>query len=161
MNPANALRKRLALAAAPKIRFSTRGSDLNQQEAAVVAQMAERGIASVMQYCLSSPVTREIKPLNPKSLTIAMRRFVAIAWLLHSELLVGELGEPLTLDLLGKLPQLDCTRCALSLLAKGFADRHNFQARVQKRKSSKPNYAASAKTGWEKRRARQKVAATK
>ncbi|MEY2499824.1 MAG: hypothetical protein QOI07_158 [Verrucomicrobiota bacterium] len=90
-----------------------------------------------------------------------MRRFVAVAWLLHSEMLVGNDGKPLSLDQLGKIPQLDCTKCALSLLAKRFADQFHYHARVQKRKGSKPNYAAAAKTGWDKRRARIKAKAKK
>jgi hypothetical protein len=98
-----------------------------------------------------------------------MRRFVAVAWLLHSETLVDdELDEqgaptgklvPLTLDQLGKLPQLDCTKVALSLLAKRFGEEFKFHARVQKRAGTKPNYARAAKTGWAKRRVREAAAA--
>jgi hypothetical protein len=96
---------------------------------------------------------------------IAMRRFVAVAWMLHSEMLIGtdtdEQGEPvpLTLEQLGDVPQLDCTKVALSLLAKRFGEMFAFHARVQKRKTSKGNYADAAKKGWGKRRARAKAAA--
>jgi hypothetical protein len=87
-----------------------------------------------------------------------MRRFVAIAWMLHSEMLVGEDDEPLTLEQLGKLPQIDCTKVTLSLIAKSFGEQTKFHSRVQKRKSSKENYAGAAKTGWTKRRARAEAA---
>jgi hypothetical protein len=156
-----ALRKRLSLTAAPKIRFDVRGSDLDQRQAALIAQIAERGISAVMKFCLDNLLPTPSLPLRcvtPSRLQVSMRKFVAVAWLLDSSVLVGDDGKPLTLDQLGKLPQLDCTRCALSLMAKKFGDQFKFRARVQKRASSKPNYAASAKSGWEKRRAREKAA---
>jgi hypothetical protein len=163
MTTATALRQRLGLTAAPKTRFHVGDTGLNQQQARLVAQLAERGTSAVLKFCLSNlqPPLGAHKPLTETSLQISMRRFVAIAWLLHSEMLVGNDGKPLTLDQLGKIPQLDCTKCALSLLAKRFADQFNFHARIQKKKGSKPNYAAAAKTGWDKRRARQKAAARK
>jgi hypothetical protein len=137
--------------------------ELDQQDAALLAQMASLGIAKVMQFCLYRPKQgqtcaandAELRPFDHKTLQIAMRRFVAIAWLLHSEMLTGEDDDPLTLDQLGKLPQLDCTKVTLSLVAKKFGDSFGFHGRVQKRQDTKPNYASAAKSGWEKRRARQ------
>jgi hypothetical protein len=126
----------------------------NQQLATLIVQMAQRGLGEVMSFCFVG------RKLNEKGLQIAMRRFVAVAWMLHSELLVGaetdERGEPIPLSLaeLGKIPQLDCTKVALSLLAKRFGAMFKFQSRMQKRQGTKVNYAASAKIGWDKRRAR-------
>jgi hypothetical protein len=104
--------------------------------------VAARGLSEVFKYCFSG------RPLDEKGLRIAGRRFVSVAWLLHSKMLVGENGVPLSLEQLSSLPQVDCSRCALSVLAQNFGKQWGFSSRVQKRKSSKANYARSAKTGW-------------
>jgi hypothetical protein len=134
--------------------------ELSQEEIQLLSQMAQTGIASVFKFCLPSKnvYTDKLGPFNEGSLRTAMRRFVAVAWMLHSEMLTGESEEPLTLDQLGKLPQLDCTKVTLSLSAKRFGDSFGFHSRMQKRKSCKENYAGAAKTGWEKRRAREAAA---
>jgi hypothetical protein len=133
--------------------------ELNQETAQLISQMAARGTDELLSYCLVR--TREggyrQAPFNSRTLQIAMRRFVAVAWMLHSEMLTGEDDQPLTLEKLGKIPQLGCSKVTLSLQAQRFADRFGFHARVQKRQSSKGNYATAAKTGWEKRRARAKA----
>lgn len=121
----------------------------------MIAVMAKRGIAEVMRFCFYSGMGTNHE-LDEKGLQIAMRKFVAICWLTHSEFMVGANGEPLTLQQLGAIPQLDCTKVALSLVAQKFAGQFGFHARIQKRRGSKANYAASAKTGWAKRRARAK-----
>lgn len=119
---------------------------------ALMTKVAARGLTEVFKFCL-----RGCEPFDAKKLQTAMRRFVAIAWLLHSEDLVGEDGEALKLSELGRLAQLDCTKCALSLQAKAFGNQFGFQSRVQKRRTSKGKrgtYSQAAKQGWEKRRAR-------
>jgi hypothetical protein len=133
--------------------------ELDPELVAVMIKVAARGLYELIHFCFAG------RKLNEKGMQIAMRRFVAVAWMLHSEMLIGtdkdESGEavPLTLEQLGKVPQLDCTKVALSLLAKRFGEMFHFHARVQKRKTSKGNYAGAAKTGWVKRRARAKAAA--
>lgn len=146
-------------------------SEFSPAQLQEVAEMSARGTKAVFDFCI--PVKGAdrgggVLPFNARTLKLAMRRFVAVAWLLHSEMLVDdELDEqgiptgrvvPLSLDQLGKLPQLDCTKVALSLLAKRFGEKFKFQSRVQKRQSTKPNYASAAVTGWEKRRAREAAA---
>jgi hypothetical protein len=97
---------------------------------------------------------------NPKQLRIAFRRVLAVLWLLDSTALTRKdkktgLLVPMTLEELGRLPLVKCSRCALSLLAQRYGKSHGIQARVQKRVSTKPNYARAAKRGWKKRRARE------
>lgn len=133
--------------------------ELDPEMVAMMIKVAARGLYELIHFCFAG------RKLNEKGMQIAMRRFVAVAWMLHSEMLIGtdtdEAGEavPLTLEQLGNVPQLDCTKVALSLLAKRFGEMFKFHARVQKRKTSKENYAGAAKTGWVKRRARAKAAA--
>jgi hypothetical protein len=132
--------------------------ELDPEMVAMMIKVAARGLYELIHFCFAG------RKLNEKGMQIAMRRFVAVAWMLHSEMLIGtdtdEAGEavPLTLEQLGNVPQLDCTKVALSLLAKRFGEMFHFHARVQKRKTSKGNYAGAAKTGWVKRRARAKAA---
>jgi hypothetical protein len=150
--------------------------NLDRKQTKLVEKMAGQGIEALFDFCIPRSAPSGINPRNrprifdAKTLQIAMRRFVSVAWLLHSEMLVDDeldaegvaTGKlvPLTLDRLGKLPQLDCTKVALSLLAKRFGDHFKFHARVQKRVETKPNYAAAALTGWAKRRAREAAATT-
>lgn len=112
---------------------------------ATMQQLAARPLEELFRYCF------EGRLMDTQGLQRAARRFVAVAWLLHSEMMTDEAGKVLTLEQLSKLPQLDCTRCALSILAGDFGKRFNFHARVQKRQGSKANYAASAKKGWDRR----------
>jgi hypothetical protein len=126
------------------------GGRVTQPQAELIAAMAARGVREVFSFCLSNGQY----PLNERFMQYAIRRFVSIAWLLHSEMLVGPDKKPLSLGQLGKLPQLSCTKVALSLLAQKFACQFRFQARVQKRAGTKENYAVAAKAGWAKRRAR-------
>lgn len=123
-------------------------SELTPQLRRLLAAVAGKGIFEIMDYCFAG------RALDEKSLTIAWRKFIAVAWLLHSEMLVGENGQPMTLEQLGRVPQLNCTRCALSLKAKGFSERTGFHSRIQKRLEGRQNYSKSAKGGWVKRRAR-------
>ncbi len=120
---------------------------LELSPAAVQTMMAvaDRPLRELFSYCFSG------RPTNEKGLAIAMRRFIAVAWMLHSEMLVGIHGRPLTLEELGKLPRIDCTKCTLSILAQNFGKQWGFHTRVQKRLGGKTNYAAAAKRGWEKR----------
>lgn len=127
---------------------------VTQAQAAVISAMAARGIREVCEFALAR--WRNKGP-DTNSMEVVARRLVAIAWLLHSDFLRGEDGEVLTLTQLARLPQLKCTKVALSLSAKLFADRFKFHSRVQKRSGSKENYAAAAKSGWDKRRAREKA----
>lgn len=139
--------------------------EINPEQIELLIKVASRGLYELFHFCFAG------RKLNQKGLQIAMRRFVAVAWLLHSEMLQGaELDAdgkptgaltPLSLEQLGDIPQLDCTKVALSLLAKRFGELFNFHARVQKRMTSKVNYAGAAKIGWAKRRARAKAAAKK
>lgn len=126
------------------------GQRVTQAEAALIFAMAARGVREVFDFCLTGGQYAFEGPHVAK----AIRRFVAVAWLLHSEMMRGADGKILTLAQLAKLPQLGCTKVALSLNAQRFADQFRFRARVQKRSGTKENYAAAAKTGWEKRRAR-------
>lgn len=133
--------------------------ELTPELVEVIRKVAARGLYELFRYCFGG------RPVNEKGLQIAARRFVAVAWLLHSEMLtsaeLGENGNPrvLTLEQLSKLPQLDCTRCAMSVHAKNFGDQWKFHARVQKRLGAKPNYAAAARKGWKKRENRSENAA--
>lgn len=90
-----------------------------------------------------------------KGLRTAIRRFVAICWMLKSNELVDPHGRPLSLERLASLPQVKCTKCTLSLLAQEFGKQWGFRVRVQKKETTKPNYAAAAKKGWKKRRLRE------
>lgn len=173
MNSTNELRELVGLPAQPHergikydlSRYFAKG-ELTQEDARLISQMASTGIAKVMDFCLvpqpqkgqAAPRRGLTRELDEYGLQIAMRRFVAIAWMIHSEMMIGESGEPLTLEQLGQLPQLDCTKVTLSLIAKQFGEKCNFHARIQKRKGSKENYAGAAKTGWAKRRAREAAA---
>ena len=146
--------------------------NLDRKQTKLVEKMAGQGIEALFRFCIplkASGFANRPGKFNERGLQIAMRRFVSVAWLLHSEMLVDdELDEhgqptgrlmPLTLEQLSKLPQLDCTKVSLSLWAKRFGEQFKFHARVQKRQSTKPNYASAAKTGWAKRRARQAASA--
>jgi hypothetical protein len=162
---ATALRQLVGLKAEPQkrgMKYALASSqyfdkgELTQADAALLSQMASLGIFKVMQFCLPQKNRLgKTRPLDSQTLQIAMRRFVAVAWMLHSEMLEGEDDEPLTLEQLGKLPQLDCTKVTLSLVAKKFGDSFGFHSRVQKRVTSKGNYASAAVGGWAKRRARE------
>jgi hypothetical protein len=137
-----------------------RNSSLSPKESTpatreLVGRMTGKLLRELFDFCFSGRLHNRERVADEQGLRIAMRRFVSVAWLMHSELLVGEDGQVLTLEQLSKLPQLDCTRCSLSLLAQRFAKPYGFQSRVQKQKSGKVNYAASARTGWKKRRARE------
>jgi hypothetical protein len=139
--------------------FSTAEVDL-------ICEMAERGIHELLKFCLDGPCKPGApgvfvqRPLTERNLKIAMRRFIAVAWMLHSEMLVGAKTDkycepiPLTLEQIGKIPQIDCTKVALSLLAKRFGAQFNLHTRVQKRQGSRETYSGAAKGGWAKRRAR-------
>jgi hypothetical protein len=109
------------------------------------------GVNAILSYCL-----RDTK-LNAdySNIQTALRRFVAVCWLLKSNEMRGEDGKPMSLQALSKQPQIDCTRCALSLMAQDFGNKFGFHARVQKRVSAKENYAKAARFGWAKRRQRQ------
>jgi hypothetical protein len=111
-----------------------------------LVRVASRGLYELFRFCF------EGRMLDEKGMRIAIRRFVSVAWMLHSEMLIGPDKKPLTLEQLGEIPQIDCTKCALSLLAQRFGDQFGFHARIQKRRGSKENYAAAAKRGWKKRR---------
>jgi hypothetical protein len=157
------LRSLLAHAPPPKLKVnraahSFEPGEVTPETLTLIAQACERGLKEVFTYCLgfTSSNGGPRRVVDERGLQTATRRFIAIAWLLHSELLVGPDGVPLTLQQLSKLPQVDCTRCALSLLAQRFGKRFAFQSRVQKRQGGKVNYAQSAKEGWTKRRARKR-----
>ncbi len=122
--------------------------EIDPRMLALMMSVAARGMHELFRYCFVG------RSLDTAGLQIAIRRFVAVSWLLHSEMLVGADGVPLTLEQLAALPQIDCTKCTMSVLAKNFGKQWAFHARVQKRQGSKVNYRESAKTGWEKRRAR-------
>jgi hypothetical protein len=140
-----------------------RNSSLSPKESTpetrlLVGRMTGKLLRELFDFCFRGKVNNLERAVDEKGLQIAMRRFVAVVWLMHSELLVGEDGQVLTLEQLSKLPQLDCTRCSLSLLAQRFGNQVGFRGRVQKRVGGKANYAASAKSGWEKRRSREAAA---
>ena len=135
--------------------------DLNESEFGpaareLIARIAARGVRELFSFCLAG------FEFEDEQARMTIRRFFAVAWLLHSEMLLSPDKKPdgrhipMTLDKLGKLPQLDCTRCNLSILAHKFGKQFGFRARVQKRAYSKANYARSAKAGWDKRRLRAK-----
>jgi hypothetical protein len=119
----------------------------------LVAQIAARGVKEFFDFCIPAGV-----PLDENATRTAIRRFFAVAWLLHSEMLLSPETKPdgrqvpMTLDKLSKLPQLECTRCNLSVQAQKFGKQFGFRTRVQKRENSRPNYAESARLGWIKRR---------
>jgi len=126
------------------------GQRVTQPQAELIAAMSARGVREVFDFCLRC----RRNGFGKENLQFAVRRFVAVAWLLHSEMMRGADGKILTLEQLSKLPQLDCTKVALSLNAQRFAEQFRFHARVQKRAGTKENYAAAAKTGWDTRRTR-------
>jgi len=113
--------------------------------------MSDRVISEVLKYCLQGKAIDDERDLK-----IAIRRFVAVVWLIQPGLLRGSDGKCLTLERLGELPFLDCTRCSLSLKAQEFAKRHGFHSSIQKRTTAKGNYANSAHLGWVKRRTRKR-----
>lgn len=113
-------------------------------------QIAARGVNEVVLFCF-----RGIKlDARGRGLRTAIRRFMSIAWMLKSNDLRGKDGKPLSLDRISKQPQIRCSRCALSLLAQEFGAQWGFRVRIQKRDSTKKNYASGARRGWRKRRAR-------
>jgi hypothetical protein len=138
----------------PLRQFFAKG-ELDQETAQTVAAMIARGTKEIFSFCFGK------ENLDERGLRIAMRRFVSIAWLLHSEMLIGENDEPLTLEQLGNLPLLNCTKVTLSLNAQDFGRKFKFQGRTQKRQHTKPNYASAAVGGWAKRRAREKAEAAR
>ena len=128
--------------------------ELSPKVIATMQSAAAKGLEAVFSYCLAG------RPLDEKGLQLAARRFVSVAWLLHSDFLLDADGKSMTLDRLSNLPQLDCTKCALSILAQNFGKQFNYHARVQKRAGSKSNYAKSATAGWAKRNLPTKVCVT-
>lgn len=125
--------------------------ELSTEQSDAMIAIATRGLTELFMFCFHG------QTLDRKGMRTAIRRFISVAWMLKSEELVGANGKPLSLDKLSKLPQIRCTRCTLSLLAQEFGKRWGFRVRVQKRVSSKPNYAHAAIGGWAKRRARAKA----
>ena len=115
----------------------------------LVAQITSHGVREIFSFCFGDYI------MDEDGARTVIRRFFAVAWLLHSEMLLTPnkrtdgRNVPATLDFLGKLPQLNCTRCNLSVLAQKFGGLFaGFRTRVQKRDTSKPNYAKSAALGW-------------
>jgi len=119
-------------------------ANLSDAEVAIVRS----GIDEIIGFCL-----RDTK-LDAKyaNLQTALRRFVAICWLLKSNEIRGSDDKPMSLEALSRQPQIKCTRCALSLMASEFGQKWGIHSRVQKRVSAKPNYAKAARFGWKKRR---------
>jgi hypothetical protein len=114
-------------------------------------EVAARGLNELLMFCFHGQQLDR----KGRGLRTAIRRFIAVAWLVNSSLLVSSNGMPLSLEQLSKLRQIKCTRCSLSLLAQKFGDKWGFHARVQKRVETKPNNARAAVRGWAKRRERQ------
>jgi hypothetical protein len=81
-----------------------------------------------------------------------LRRFISLVWLLRPGLLFDSNGDELSLERLSKL--LGCSRCWLSTIAEDFSIIWSCHSRVQKSKSSRPNYAAATKRAWVERRAK-------
>lgn len=126
------------------------GEILDDQAKEAMIQMATRGLNELILFCFKGQTLDR----SGKGLRTAMRRFVSVCWMLKSSELLGKNGKPMSLEKLSKLPQLRCTRCTLSLLAQEFGRQWGFRVRVQKKESTKPNYADAAKSGWKKRRDR-------
>jgi hypothetical protein len=120
----------------------------------LLRQACNLGLGELFDFCLGAPLFDGTIIVTEKTLKAWALRFVSVAWLMHSEMLVGVDGRPLTLAQLAALRQLNCSRCALSLTAQRFAAPFRFRTRIQKR-SDRSRYASSAKSGWEKRRARE------
>ncbi len=110
-----------------------------------------RGIKEMVFFCFYG------RTVNEKNILTGLRRFISIAWMLFPDVFKDEFGKTVSLEKLADLKNVDCTKVALSLMAQDFGARWKFHARIQKRLSSKPNFASSAKTGWVKRRAREKA----
>jgi hypothetical protein len=125
--------------------------EIDEQKMQLLMQVAARGLHELFYYCFAG---RSLD--KPSEMRMAVRRFIAVAWLIQPGLLKSRNGRMMTLDDLAALPSIDCSKCALSLKAQAFGKRWDFHARIQKRKVSKVNYAAAAKVGWAKRREKQK-----
>ena len=126
--------------------------EITQDKKDDLMEIAARGLSELILFCFKG----QRMDRRGKGLRTAIRRFVAVAWMLKSHVIVDEDDDPLSLDRLSQLPQVRCTRCTLSLLAQEFGRAWGFRVRVQKRESTKVNYARSAKHGWKKRRLREK-----
>lgn len=122
--------------------------------------LAAEGLSELILFCF------EGQTLDPygKGMRTVIRRFVSVCWILKSQALLvtkkkgkSKVLVPISLAKLGKQPQVRCTRCTLSLLAQEFGRRWGFRARVQKKETTKPNYAKAAKIGWKKRRSREAI----
>ena len=107
-----------------------------------VINLATIGINSLFEYCIP------IRPFNTSTLQDAIRRFLAIVHVIKPELMVDEYGNILSYEKLGKLPQVDCTRCTLSNLGKKFTKRYHFHSRIQKRESACETYSKAATAAW-------------
>ena len=121
--------------------------EIDDQRLQHMMKVAARGLYEVFSYCFQGQSLD-----NDRDLRVAVRRFVAVAWLIQPGLLKDSAGKCMTLEELASLSFLDCTKCSLSLKAQAFGKRWGFVASIQKRKTSKANYAEGAKRGWEKRR---------
>lgn len=126
--------------------------ELDGEVAHAMVEIAARGLSELFLFCFNGQVMDK----KGKGMRTAFRRFVSVAWMIKSAEIKGPDGRPLSLEKLSKLPQVRCTRCTLSLLAQEFGRRWGFRVRVQKKETTKPNYAHAAKGGWKKRRDREK-----
>ncbi len=69
-----------------------------------------------------------------------LRRMFMAVWNIDSTLLLGADGMPMSLEQIGKLPFVQCTKCNLSYVAQDFQKLFNFRSRLQKSDSAKNNY---------------------
>jgi hypothetical protein len=80
-------------------------------------------------------------PVTKAEFLPILRRLFALVWMVRPELLRGPSGEYLTLDALGKLTGV--TRCRMSGIAAQFSRPYNFQARLQKRVTTRQKCAVT------------------
>lgn len=123
--------------------FKDRWSGLNQS----MRQRALDGLREYVGFCCK--VKFERHKLH-EGLLRGFRRFISLAWLIRPGLLVDRHGEQMSLERLGLV--LCCGKCWLSTIAEDFSTKWRYHARVQKSKTSRPNYAAATAKAWAKRR---------
>ena len=120
---------------------------LGPEDRALVTNMADGVLFELFHFCFAG---RRLD--RPKEVRTALRCFVSVVWLIRPDLLQDGEGKRMSLADLAALPEVDCSKYFLSMLAGAFAKKWGFHSMTQKRPGSRENFAAGAKIGWAKRR---------
>lgn len=125
----------------------------NNPDAEVEREATRRGAAMLIKLFLFG--SDRIDFTDPDDVLRFSFRNVAAMWVIAPHLLTNKQGVPLTLGQLAK--PFGKGKCWLSTVAEAFSDEFGYFSRNQRSKASRPNYAAAARKGWEKRKAKKEV----